>query len=481
MFIFNKSALLCRFLNISSAFFLFTFSCLLTFCIRKYSTEFYYNLGGFDHIIGIRFKLDNFSALIIFMTSFLHLLNTLLQNVKNDVKSIDVPKVGFVNILIAGVVGMLMTDDLFNMYVFLEISSIASYILAVNKWNKNSYFGAFDYLMIGAVASAFILLGIGFTYANFGTLNISEIFKLTTDMTVYGDLINYSAIFCIFGFLIKSGIFPFHSWYVQMFKTSSPSTLAIFTYGVSSAAIAMIVKLLYMMYGMQFLTSSTNYLLGILTMISILSIIFASFKAIKCKTFSEILGYSSIAQCGYLMIGFLSDNSIVFTGAIMQMFANGISKVAILRIYQRMTYASSLGAVPVDSIGRFDFSGVRMPIVIALLNLAGLPLTIGFIAKIYMIVGFVSEVKIVALLAIIISSILSLIYIFRIVEGVIIGNKPGVATEVEFHRVQTRSYERLIFVLIACFIIVIPFIKPFNQYLQLTTQYILNYSSFNIV
>jgi len=475
IFIFNKAFLLCKILNILTPILLFTYSCItIQYLYIEKISEIYYNMGNFNQIIGIRLKLDYFSAFGLFFISFLHLLNTSLQNFK-EMKNIDITRLGFINIMIGGLCGMILTDDLFNLYVFVEIVSIVSYILSINKWNRKSYPVALEYLIVGSIASCFILFSIGFAYANFGTLNITEIHNLISEMFNYGDLIIYSMMFGVIGFLIKTGIYPFHGWYLNIFKSITPSTMCLFSYASSQIAILVIVKLIYMLYGIQFMNSAMQYFYNLLILMGIASIIFGSIKAIFAKTLVGVMVWSSVSQVGYLMMGFVSDNDIIVTGSLMQIFANALSKILIFRIYQKMVYASGLNnLIEIKEIGRFDFSGIRMPLLLILINLAGLPMAIGFMAKIYMVIGFVSEEKIGSFIVILFSSILSVVYIFRIIDGVIIGNKPGLETNLKFYKIKISLGEKIIYIIMSGIIIFSPFVKCFNQYIKVTVKYILN-------
>ncbi|WP_222912637.1 proton-conducting transporter transmembrane domain-containing protein [Candidatus Deianiraea vastatrix] len=471
---FEKNQKICMTLNALTPIFGIVFSFIAMNHFRKYDiTDIFYNIGNYNNIIGIRLKLDVFSALGLFFVNLLHTINTILQNfrIARDVDSI---KIGLINIMIGGLSGMILSDDFFNLYVFIEIVSIVSYILSISKWNKRSYHVALEYLIIGSVASCLILFGIGFVYANFGTLNMSKTADLIMDASSYGDLVVYSVIFIIIGLLIKTGLYPFHTWYIRLFKNITPSVMCLFSYASSQVVILVIVKLIYSIFSVQLITSSLQYLISIMSALAIISILYGSYKAIVVKSMVEVLVWSSISQVGYLIIGLISDNEVVVSGCLMQIFANAISKVLIFRIYQKMISAvNSSNLIDVNFIGRFDFSGIRMPLVIILINLAGLPMAIGFMAKIYMIVGFVSEGRIGSFMAIIVSSILSVIYTFRIIEGVIIGNKPGVKSEIQFYKIPTSSGERFTYTLISIILIFIPFVKPVNNYFKMTTNYIL--------
>ncbi len=433
----------------------------------------FYELGNFSYRIGIRFKIDLFASFGLFFVCFLHLLNSIFQSATQS-KTPGV-RLGMFLMVIAGLNGLIITNDMFNLYVFLEITSIASYILCVNKWNRASYVAALEYLIIGTIAGCLVLFGIGFLYASFGTLNMSEIYDSINSSSNFGDLTIYSLIFIILGLLVKTGIYPFHGWYLKVSRSITPSTLAFFSYSLSQVTLLIIVKLLYSVYGIHFTSSITRYFFGIINVIAVLSIIVGSINAIRARFFVDVLAWSSIAQTGYLVIGFLSDNELILCGALMQIFANSISKIVIFFTYQKMLSISNpSGFISVSDAGRFDYSSFRMPLIITLINLAGLPMTIGFISKIYMIVGCVSEDRTAIFLTMILGAILGAIYTFRIIEQVILGNKPGdVPTMTEFYKINITICEKILYIITAIATIMLPFWQKFATYIKLVADSIL--------
>ncbi len=490
-FIFSNNSYVTRILTISTSIFLFALFACFCFYIRKTESIFFYNIGNYEPLIGIRLKIDSFSSLCCLMISFCHMINMILQNnkLKSKAKNFDASKTAFKNVYISSLIGLLITDDMFNMYVFLEVASIIGYILTINKWNKSSYFASFDYLIVGSIASTFILLGIGFSYAQFGTLNMSEIFRLNNiNGNSFYDLSTYGSVFCIIGFLIKSGIMPFHHWYLQIFKASTPSSLSVLSYGLSSVAILMIVKMVYFVFGSAFFYSNLSYLSEIMTLVGFFSILYGSFKGMVCQEISEFLAYSSISQCGYLLIGFLSDNHIIFIGSMMYLMANMISKILILRVYQKMLYNAQTNFILIKDIVNFDIRGVKIFSIISLISIAGLPLTIGFVAKIYLMIGLVSEGRVGAFIVIILSSIFGVIYIFRIIDKFLL-TMISQATKKDLNKDETiqREYssgtmkihfsvsERICFFISTLFLLTSPFIPAFNFYLRFSADYVLNF------
>lgn len=472
--IFDDKLYIAKIVNIFSSVILAAFSFLaIRYVGKSPQTEILYEVGNFSYTIGIRFKLDSLASFALFFVNCLHLLNSLFQlTIKTYISGI---RIGLFLIVIAGLNGLILTNDMFNLYVFLEVASIGSYILCISKWDRQSYVAALEYLLIGTIAGCFVLFGIGFLYASFGTLNMSEVYEAINSSSNFGDLTIYSLIFITLGLLVKTGIYPFNGWYIKVSRTATPSTLGFFSYGMSQVALLIIVKILYLVYGIQFTSSVTRYFFGLINLIAVLSIIIGGIKAIKARNLVDVIAWSSVSQTGYLIIGFLSDNELILTGALMQIFANALSKVIIFYTYQKMLIISeSTGFVRVSEIWRFDFSHFRMPLIAIMVNLAGLPMTIGFISKIYMIVGCVAETRIAMFLIMIIGAIFSAVYTFRIIEQIILGNKPVDANPNDvFFKIKTNIWERILYISVAVFIIIIPFWKKFAIYIKSVTDYIL--------
>lgn len=475
MLAFVRDSSLSKGIYIINSVILFIISYYLGFYIFKKDIEgLYYNIGNFNNSIGIRFRLDLFSSFITLLVTSSNVFYSILQKKGED--SLYSIRIALKLIVITGMMGIAITDDIFNSYVFIELSSIASYILCVNRFNKFGYRSAFEYLTVGSVAGCLILFGIGFIYATFGTLNLTDlsikIMNISDNKDLIISLTLYSFIFISSGLLMKTGIFPFHSWYIDVHKTSRPGTLSFFSFTSSQVAILFLLKLIYSVYGYNFLELNANYFIKILEFISLISILIGSFYALTSKTIVTLIGWSSVSQAGYVLIGGLSNNKTIFEGIIMLLIGNTISKILIFLTYDKMMKVNGNKIVTVSDLMKFDFSGSRMPLIISFVNLAGLPMTIGFIGKLYIMMGCISSENFPLLIIIIINSVLSAIYSFRLIEAIITGNKTHSNGNI-LHLNLTKTF-RIGYILISIIIISLPFFEKFSNYTSRVAEKFIN-------
>ncbi|MFC1898383.1 complex I subunit 5 family protein [Candidatus Cloacimonadota bacterium] len=258
-----------------------------------------YKVGGFSNIgnipVAIFMVIDGFTKILLLVISLVGFLVALYSWSYTKQYTAERKFYILFSLMLAGMYGMVISGDIFNMYVFLEIASIASYALVAFGIQKHQLEASFKYQILGGVASMLILMGIGFIYWNTGTLNIADI---ATQLPIGGVFIKFVAVLFIVGFGLKAAIFPFHAWLPDA-HSSAPSPISAMLSGVLIKAVG-----IYVLFRLFFNMFALSYELSLaITVLGTLSMIIGGLLAIGQWDIKRMLAYSSISQMGYVILG----------------------------------------------------------------------------------------------------------------------------------------------------------------------------------
>jgi multicomponent Na+:H+ antiporter subunit D len=377
-----------------------------------------YFFGGWAPPIGIEYYYDLLAAFVILVVNVVSLIVLAHSNklVISEIEKKKMPYYSVVLLLLCGLNGIVLTGDLFNLYVFIEISSLAGYAL-IAVGNIKAPFAAFRYLIIGTVGGSFYLLGVGYLYVMSGTLSM-------VDITGILPLINKSPtviialILMISGIGIKTAIFPMHGWLPDSYTYAPSASSALIAPIGTKIGAYVLFRLLFFIFGVEYF-SVTLPVADILAFFSAAGIIFGSIMAMAQKDMKRMLAYSSVAQIGYIGLGIGLANPLGFVGALLHLLNHAMMKAALFLVAGNMHF--KLGHA---DITRFDDSyRVRFPwtmasFTVAALSMVGLPPLAGFFSKWYLALGAIENQSWVYLGVILVSSLLNAVYFFRIIERV---------------------------------------------------------------
>ena len=449
---FSKNS--CKRTVISALFIAVILSAIQLIQVIKAGEPIHYFLGGWAPPIGIEFVVDGLNGVIILLIAIVSWLTALysspieLLERKNQVRS-----VGFYVILCllsVGLMGMTSTGDAFNLYVFMEIVSLASYGLIAIGDNKAPV-AAFRYLMMGTIGASMYLLGIGFLYASTGTLNMADMARLMPDL-ISSPLIIMAAAFIIFGFGIKMALFPLHDWQPAAYSNAhSGAAPLIAGVGFKVPAYAML-RFLFCIFDET--SPIIETFLDIIGIMAVLGIIYGSVKALQHTTYNKILAYSSIGQVGYIAMGFAIGNYYGIIGAVLHIISHTFMKAGLF-------YASGVLKYKYNIKDINDFGQIYrenpitgLSLVICALSMIGLPPFAGFFSKWYLALGAIQSGHYFYVAVLILSSLLGAIYFFRIIEKIFMEEK----TSKENGNVNTKVLElpwQMILPLLVCAVAII--------------------------
>ncbi len=367
-----------------------------------------YSVGDWG-LLGINLMVDPFSAmfLLIIAILFLPVIIFSLKYIKNHKHKYFI----LIYLMTAGIAGMILTADLFNLYVFLEVSSLSSCALVALKNTNKGIEATFKYLIMSTLGSFFILLATILTYDLTGTLNMAEISLEFKDIP-FKIKITLMALF-VFGYVIKIGLIPLHAWLPDAYQ-DSPIPYNVLSSGlVMKSAVYALIKVLYIIFGIEFLDESRILNIGVFW--GVITFIIAHFLAFQQSNLNRLLAYSSIAQVAYIMIGLFVGNEAGLVGGNFHILNHAIMKGTLFLIIGIFYY--SLKAVEIEDIKGlgYKFPIISFVFVVASLAIVGLPPFNGFISKWLIIEAALEAGFVYAAFFILVGTFLSLTYYLKVI------------------------------------------------------------------
>lgn len=376
-----------------------------------------YELGGWAPPYGIEYRVDMLSAFVMtFVSGIGVVVLAYAPTSVNDEIQRSKHYLFYATYLLCmtGLLGMCATGDLFNVFVFLEISSLSSYALISLGKNRRAPLAAFQYLILGSIGATFILIGIGLLYQMTGTLNMADIAaRLPHDHGPRTILVAFS--FLTVGLCIKMAVFPLHTWLPNAY-TYAPSVVTCFIAATATkVSVYAFIRLIFGIItpGFAFETLPFD---SELMFLSLVGIFVASIAAIYQDNVKRLLAYSSVAQIGYMLLGVSMATTTGLSGGIVHMFNHALIKGGLFMVAG--CFALRLGSVRLSD---WKGAGRTMPWTalawtIGGLGLIGVPLTAGFVSKWLLLTGaFASNHWSIGLMMLL-SSLLAVVYVWRVVE-----------------------------------------------------------------
>ena len=224
-------------------------------------------------------------------------------------------------LMVAGMNGVLISGDLFNLYVFLEVAAVAAYALVAFGAEAEELEAAFKYAVMGAVGSSFIVLGIAFVYSSASTLNMADISTTLSGTAASRIPALFASVLFLMGFGLKAALMPFHAWLPDA-HSSAPTPISAMLSGllIKVLGVYVIIRIFFNVFGMS------EKLSMILISLAVLSMVAASLMAFGQTDLKRLLAYSTISQVGYIMLGLGVGTPLAIMGALFHLFSHSISK-----------------------------------------------------------------------------------------------------------------------------------------------------------
>lgn len=387
-----------------------------------------YYMGGWLPPYGIELKINIINAWLLVLLNGMAFLASIYAyySVKSEVpRSKQAAFYAMFLLCLTGLAGIISSNDAFNLYVFLEISSLATYALIALGKDRRSLMAAFEYLILGTVGATFYLIAVGLLYMSTGTLNFTD---LAVRVPALMDQLPVQAAIAFFaiGIMLKTAMFPMHIWLANSY-TNAPSFVSVFLSATATkVSVYVLIKLLYEVFLPQGqgldppLAQKVDVLsvtINVLMVLSVLAMIICGVWAVMQHNMKRLLAYSSVAQLGYIVLAICLLNESALQAAMVHMWAHGLAKGGLFMVCGSLMYR--VGSVRFKDI---QGAGHMMPVtgfvaIICGLSMIGVPLTAGFISKWYLLSGLMEAEQYLLLVAMVISSLLALAYVWKIMEA----------------------------------------------------------------
>jgi len=376
-----------------------------------------YAMGGWAAPIGIEYRIDLLNAYVLLIVSVIGAVVTpyARQSIRDEFGTSRVYMFYTAYLLcLTGLLGVTITGDVFNLFVFLEISSLSAYILVAMGRDRRALTAAYQYLVMGTIGATFIVIGIGLLYAETGTLNMADL-ALRIARQPLSRTTGAAFGFLVVGISLKLALFPLHLWLPNAY-TYAPSMVSAFLAATATkVAVYMLLRFLFTIFDAK-LSFGAIPLGHILLGLAVIAMLTASTVAIFQTNLKRMLAYSSIAQIGYMILGISFTNATGLTATLLHLFNHAMMKGG-------MFLALGCVMLRIGSVNISSFAGLghRMPWTMAAfvtggLSLIGMPLTVGFISKWYLVLGAIERGWWPVGLLILATSLLAVIYVWRVVE-----------------------------------------------------------------
>ena len=388
-----------------------------------------YALGGWAAPLGIEYRVDLLNAYVLVLVAA---MGAVVLPFPLHRRQVRIPQerhflfYALFLLCLAGLLGIAITGDLFNVFVFLEIASLASYALIRLGSDRRALTAAFSYLVMGTVGGTFLLIGIGLVYQMTGTLNMADLADRL--QPVLGTRTVWMAFaFLVVGTSIKLAAFPLHQWLPNAY-TFAPSMVSAFLSATATkVAYYVLVRVIFTLFGVAFVFERIG-LSSLLLPLSLVAMAVGSLAAIYQTNIKRLLAYSSIAQIGYMTLGLSLANLNGLTGGLVHLFNHALIKGGLF-----LVVGCALARVVSTDVEALRGLGRKMPLTMAAfvvggLSLIGVPGTVGFVSKWFLVLGALDQGLYFVAFLILVTSLLAVVYVWRVVE-IMYFQEPGVKAE----------------------------------------------------
>jgi len=390
-----------------ATFSLVSLSLLSLLLIRSLGTV-VYKVGGWIPPLGICMVLDSLTTFMLVTVNLISFLVTIYSISYMERYTTKWKFYTLFLLMLAGMNGVIVTGDIFNLFVFLEIASISSYALVAFGVEHEELEASFKYVVMGSVASTFILLGIALLYSYTSSLNMADISR-TLAQKAGGRLVFFVSALFIMGFGLKAALVPFHAWLPDA-HPSAPAPISAMLSGVLIKALGVyaLARIFFNVLGMTAKTSSILMVLGAISMV------LGGLLALGQEDIKRLFAYSSISQIGYVVLGISMGTTLGILAGLFHLFNHAAFKSLLFLNSGSIEYAT--GTRDLRKMGGLTS---KMPVtgyssLVGSMSISGIPPLSGFWSKLLVIVAAIQAKHFVFASIAVLVSILTLAYYLKV-------------------------------------------------------------------
>ena len=386
-----------------------------------------YAIGNWPAPFGIEYRVDTINAFVLLIVSGISAISLPFAR-KSVEKEIEPDRhiLFYTSYLLCltGLLGVTITGDAFNIFVFLEISSLSTYVLIATgvRQDRRALTAAYNYLILGTIGATFFVIGIGLLYMVTGTLNISDLSERLQHLAE-NRVVHAGFAFIVIGMGLKLALFPMHVWLPNAY-TYAPSLVTVFLAATSTkVSVYVLLRFLFTVFGPTYDFVSLTFEFVFLPL-AVIAMFAGSIAAIYQTNVKRLFAYSSVAQLGYMVLGISLANTSGLMATTLHIFNHALMKGALFMALGCVAY--KVGSVSLVSL---QGAARAMPwtfaaLILAGLSLIGVPGTVGFVSKWYLIMGALENEWWPLVILIVASSLLAVVYIWKIVEVTYLEKRP---------------------------------------------------------
>lgn len=378
-----------------------------------------YHLGGWEPPWGIEYRVDPLNGFVLVLVSAVGavIMPFARRSVAFEVAEGQQAWFYCMYLLcLTGLLGITVTGDAFNAFVFLEISSLSTYVLIALGHDRRALLSAFQYLIMGTIGATFYVIGVGLLYLQTGSLNMVDIAaRLGPGWADHSRAIVAALAFVTVGISLKLALFPLHVWLPNAYTYAPSWVTAFLSATATKVAIYLLVRFFFSIFGVA-INFRDLPITEIIVVLSLAAMFIASLIAVFETNLKRMLAYSSVAQIGYITLGVGLANQNGLTGGLVHIVNHALMKAALFLAVGAIFFR--VGTVRLSNLAGI---GRRMPLTmtaftIACFGLVGTPGTSGFISKWYLALGALDKDWWVLVFLIVGSSLIALVYVGRVLE-----------------------------------------------------------------
>ncbi|NVL92169.1 MAG: monovalent cation/H+ antiporter subunit D family protein [Desulfobacterales bacterium] len=377
----------------------------------------HYYLGNWDPPWGIEYVIDHLNAFVAIIVSVISLIIAISsrRSVERELPEKIVYFYCLFLLQVTGLLGIVVTGDMFNLYVFLEIASLAGYaLIAIGE--DGAPFASFNYMIYGTIGACFYLLGVGYLYVTTGSLNMADLSKILPDL-YHSKVVLMAFAFFIVGVGLKMALFPMHVWLPDAYTYAPSAVSALVAPLMTKVGAYVMIRIIFTVFGPNFsmeLIPATT----ILCWVAAMAILFGCILALGQTDLKRMLAYVLIAEVGYIALGVGLANKAGLTGAILHILNDALMMACLFLVVGAIMYKGGL-----RNIHQFKCLHRKMPITmaaftVAALSVIGIPPTCGFFSKWYLVLGAIDANRWLFVAILLIGSLISAILFFRVIENI---------------------------------------------------------------
>jgi multicomponent Na+:H+ antiporter subunit D len=367
-----------------------------------------YIFGGFAREIGIEYLLNPFKSFILnFILGIVFIFSIFFHGfIRNFNKTFNFNLLFcIIQIMCGALVAIVLTNDLFNFYIFFELLAICTYIL-ISLGGKGSSFASFNYLSLGVIASGFLVIGIGFLYFSTGYLNFTKVIEALQSQSTLN--IKIPLIFFSICFLIKLGIFPFSFWVGLVYKHFPSSVLPLY-----SGVVALVTFFGFFTFLSKFFSTELIFLKDVILTLCILGVLVFSLFSLYETNLKKIFAYSTISQISYSLFPIFFGIEELTRSAFLHIISNVVSKSALFIILYEVTKSKTPVIHNLNDLAKKSQFATTF-LIFFLASIVGVPITLGFFTKISIIFGLIKANSYLFVFIMLLGALLNFLYFWRV-------------------------------------------------------------------